>query len=287
MAVYAIGDIHGCLDELDQLLETLALDPELDSVWFTGDLISRGPDGLGCFRRVMALGESATTLLGNHEVRLLALEHGALPSHEHHWHQDYLDAPDRQEIYQWVRSRKLLHFDADVGAHMVHGGIPCHWELDQARTMAARAERYLQDDDGIDALFETLKSGLPCRDPGEHGNPVARAAFTMTAMTRMRLCDPTGRLVWPKELKALGVDDPYGLPPAGMPFEAWHTAREWQRDEWVIYGHWARAGLQLNHHSSGLDSGCVYGGKLTAMQLDHPDRPLTQISCRGYARVGD
>ncbi|MEG3638412.1 symmetrical bis(5'-nucleosyl)-tetraphosphatase [Magnetococcus sp. PR-3] len=285
MAIYAIGDLHGCVDELKQLLDRLNFDPASDQLYFTGDLLSRGPDGLGCMRLVQSLGSRAVTTLGNHEVRLLALEHGALPTKEHHWHTDYLQAEDRDQLYRWVRQMPLMVQEPVSGAYMVHAGIPAHWSLSEAQSLADQAVAHLRDDDDVMALFGVLKRGLPLRDPGPAATKLERSAFVMTALTRMRLCKTDGALIWPKQLKKDGVE-PYAFPPLGYPYQPWFKQRTWQAGEKVLYGHWAMVGLQLHHHnpgqSFGLDSGCVYGGQLTAMQLDDPSHPTIQIDCPGY-----
>ncbi|ABK43164.1 Bis(5'-nucleosyl)-tetraphosphatase (symmetrical) [Magnetococcus marinus MC-1] len=283
MAVYAIGDLHGCLDELQRLLALIRFDPAADRLYFTGDLISRGPHGLDCMRLVQSLGAQAVTLLGNHEVRLLALEHGALPASEHHWHRDYLQAEDRSSLYQWVRQMPLMVQEPLSRAYMVHAGIPAHWSLAQAQALAQQTVAYLRDDAGIIGLFGMLRRGLPQRDPGPEADPLERSAFVMTALTRMRLCNREGQLIWPKQLKQQGIE-PYGFPAPECAYQPWFAQRGWQAGEKVLYGHWAMAGLQLKQHSLGLDSGCVYGGQLTALRLDDPEHPIAQVCCPGYTQ---
>ena len=258
MAVYAIGDLQGCYDSLQRLLDHIRYDDSNDRLWFTGDLVNRGPDSLKCLRFVKDLGERAVTVLGNHDLHLLAVARG----HSHQRRKDTLDdileAPDHEALMSWLASQPLLHRDADLGYAMVHAGLPPQWDLDQARACAREAEAVLQGPKRDDFL------AVMYGDQPDHWSPqltgMERLRFIINCFTRMRFCDADGRL----DLKYKG---PPGSQRDGlMPW--YEVPGRRSANEAIIFGHWSTHGRGQRHGAFALDTGCLWGGTLTAMRLD-------------------
>ncbi|MBF0214873.1 MAG: symmetrical bis(5'-nucleosyl)-tetraphosphatase [Magnetococcales bacterium] len=281
MAVYAIGDVHGCLPELKALLKAIDFRADRDRLWFVGDLINRGPDSLGVWRFVRDLGESAVTLMGNHEVRALSGLSGRPDRAFSNQMAFVAEAPDRDALYAWLRGLPLMHHDAALRARMVHAGICPGWSPEQALERAARVQAILRDDLRIGPFFAATPDTFPDRDPPPE-DETARDHFALAVMTRLRLCHPDGRLVWSVPGARGGLAF---RPDPDSPYRPWHRVLDgWPEDEWLIYGHWAVAGLTRHGPFLGMDSGCVYGGRLSAVRLDHPDAPVTQVNSPGYVK---
>ncbi|MBF0153859.1 MAG: symmetrical bis(5'-nucleosyl)-tetraphosphatase [Magnetococcales bacterium] len=281
MAVYAIGDLHGCIAELEALLKRVRFDWQRDRLWFVGDLINRGPDSLGVLQLIRGLGQQATVVMGNHEFRaILGLCRGGSPYFREHM--SYLvKAPDADQILDWLIQLPLFHWDAELGFAMVHAGLSPRWSLESSARRAEEVSTILTDTlarvnffhHNEDRSFPTLET--------EGMHPLDRYWLELTVFTRLRRCTAEGRFLWPGT--EMGRNDNPFLPPAtDSPFQAWHDVRPWQPHEKVIYGHWASAGLTLRKHSFGLDSGCVYGRGLTAMRLDDPQHPIIQVPSKAY-----
>ncbi len=269
MAVYAIGDLHGCLEELQRLLERLSFDPVHDRLWFTGDLVNRGPHSLECLRFVRGLGEKAVTVLGNHDLHLLARTVGAADDrHGRDTLDAVLAAPDRGELLEWLRRRPLLHHDPALGYTLIHAGLPPQWDLASARTCAAEVEQALQG-----PQFTELMLHLYGNRPNRWSRDLAgwdRLRFSINCFTRLRYCSDDGRL-------ALGEKGPPGTQPA--PFRPWFSvpgrASAGLR---LIFGHWSTLGPRSEPGIFPLDTGCVWGGRLSALRLDgEPHR--THVPC--------
>ncbi|OBS10151.1 symmetrical bis(5'-nucleosyl)-tetraphosphatase [Acidihalobacter prosperus] len=268
MAVYAIGDLQGCLDPLQALLERLRFDPAADRLWLVGDLVNRGPQSLETLRFVRALGEAAVCVLGNHDLHLLALAAGVGTLRRGDTLQPVLDAPDAAELLGWLRLRPLLHHDTALGWTLVHAGLPPEWDVPQARARAAEVEAELRDAPA--ALFEHLYGDQPDRWSETLGG-AARLRFIVNALTRMRYLDPQRRLDHRcKDAPGAAAD---GLTP-------WfRVAGRRSVDARIVFGHWSTLGLINEPHLVALDTGCVWGGTLSAVRLDAPHRPLTAIPC--------
>jgi bis(5'-nucleosyl)-tetraphosphatase (symmetrical) len=277
MAVYAIGDVQGCARELDALLERLAPDPRHDALWFVGDLVNRGPDSLAVLRRVSALGDGAIVVLGNHDLHLLAVARGhaalkagddSLPA--------VLEAPDRERLLDWLQSRPLLHHDARVGWTMLHAGLPPQWDIATARTCAAEVERQLRGE-ASGAFLSRMYGNEP--DLWRPDLTSAdRLRFTVNCLTRLRVCDASGRL----QLRYKG-------PLHSMPVELvpWFRApARRSRGERIVCGHWSALGYFAEDGVLGLDTGCVWGGALTAQRLDVPSAPIAIRSTSGGLPIG-
>lgn len=286
MAVYAIGDVHACLSSLHELLAAVRFHPERDRLWFVGDVVSRGPDFLPTLRFLYALGDRAVVVLGNHEGRLLAALSGHQDRYDDTQAQLLRAAPDALVLERWLRARPLVHLDRTLGFAMVHAGLLPGWRLEQARAWSDALSRVLRRPDMSRIFFqrhaeEEASQESSGQDDGGGGEMVAlRAIFAV--MTKIRLCTPDGQPVWPHHPQIAGQADPYAFDPAvleGLPFRPWFERRPVDETIKIVYGHWAAAGFRRYGNTWGLDSGCVYGNGLTAVRLDHPDHPITQVSC--------
>ncbi len=258
MATYAIGDIQGCYDELQRLLQQLDFDQTRDQLWFVGDLVNRGPKSLDVLRFVKSLGDAAVTVLGNHDLHLLALAHGN-PRHKHSSNlNNVLAAPDRDELIYWLRHRPLLHRDKKLAFTMVHAGLPPQWSMKTARACAREVENVLQGDQHIE-YFLNMYGNEPNRWD-EDLRDMERWRFITNCFTRLRYCSPDGSLQL--QHKGLPGDDTHKYIP-------WFThPHRASRKKRILFGHWSTLGYQMSHKTWALDSGCVWGGQLTALRID-------------------
>ncbi len=258
MAVYAIGDIQGCYEELLGLLALIQFDPQHDRLWFAGDLVNRGPKSLETLRFVRELGDVAITVLGNHDLHLIAAAYGKPLDHEDHTLDAILTAPDREELIDWLRSRPLLHHDAGLGYTLVHAGLPLQWDLDTAQRCAREVEAVLRSDRITDFLRH-LYGNKPKRW-SEKLTGWDRLRFIVNCLTRMRYCDRDGRL----KMKPKG---PPGSQPAGL-LPWFDLPGRANRDLRIIFGHWSTLGVPDVPGIYAIDSGCLWGGQLTALRID-------------------
>ncbi len=273
MAVYAVGDLQGCLDPLRRLLDRLGFDPARDRLWLTGDLVNRGPSSLETLRFVRGLGEAAVCVLGNHDLHLLAVAAGAAPGRPEDTLDAVLEAPDREALLAWLRARALLHHDAALGWTLVHAGLPPQWDLAEAAERAREAEAALRGP-GWRALLAAMYGDEPARwDPALAGH--ARLRFIVNALTRLRYCTADGAL-------ALRHKGPPGSQPEGcLPWYAVPGRRS--AGTRIVFGHWSTLGALAGGTGRDdvvcLDGGCVWGGRLLALRLDAEDaRPLS-VGC--------
>jgi len=271
MPTYAIGDIQGCLDELHQLLDRINFDPHRDRLWFTGDLINRGPKSADTLRFVRGLGEAAITVLGNHDLFLLILEAGHGKLHRGDTMQEILVAPDKDELLAWLKSQKLAHYEH---SHLlVHAGVLPQWDARQTVELAQEVERAVRTDPG---LYAHMRGAQPDAW-SDKLKGYDRLRLLVNAFTRMRFITPL------REGARMEFATKTDLAPHG--YLAWYDEPERAtRDTHVIYGHWASRGLTLRDDISGIDTGCVWGRELTALRLH--DRKVFQVECaagpRGY-----
>lgn len=276
MAVYAIGDIQGCFHELQQLLAHLRFDPAQDRLWFAGDLVNRGPHSLETLRFVRNLGPAALTVLGNHDLHLLAVASQASKFKAKDTLHPILDAPDRDELLDWLRRQPLLHHDAEFGYTLVHAGLPPQWDLTQAQHCAQEIETQLRSEDYAD--FFTHMYG---DEPTLWSDTLTgwdRLRFITNCLTRLRYCDTAGRLA----LAYKGA--PGSQPPHLQPwFE--HKQRR-SHDLKVLFGHWSTLGERNDAGIYPLDSGCLWGGQLTALRLDSAAAHWIRIPCSGVRIPG-
>jgi bis(5'-nucleosyl)-tetraphosphatase (symmetrical) len=276
MKTYVIGDLQGCAHEAGLLLERVAADAhsmEEARILFVGDLINRGPESLTALRRMKALSENSggrvEALLGNHDLHLLAVAAGVQKASRSDTLDEILAAPDRDELIDWLRRRPLAMF---VDAHLlVHAGVPPQWTAEQTIELAGEVEAVLRGD-GWAGFLAQMYGNQPDRwDDSLTG--IERLRCIVNALTRMRLCDPDGRMDFLHKESDKGPEGSDLLPWFDVPGR--RTA-----GVTVVFGHWSALGLVLRPNLVGLDSGCVWGGKLTAVCLD--DRALLQVDCPEY-----
>jgi bis(5'-nucleosyl)-tetraphosphatase (symmetrical) len=272
MSTYVIGDVQGCYDELCSLLDAVRFDAADDTLWFVGDIVNRGPRSLETLRFVRSLGERAIVVLGNHDLHLLVVAAGYSRQHRGDTLTSVLDAPDRDELLAWLRGRKLMH--AGQGYAMVHAGLVPQWTIAQALDLAREVEAALQGED-YDAFLACMYGNEPARwDDALTGYD--RLRLITNALTRLRLCTADGTMEFSHKT---GLD---GMPSNYMP---WYDAPgRASRGTPVLCGHWAALGLIVRPDVIAIDTGCVWGRRLTAMRLE--DRRLFQCDCEGQKKTG-
>jgi bis(5'-nucleosyl)-tetraphosphatase (symmetrical) len=278
MKTYAIGDLQGCAHEAGVLLERIgAVTSGPVRILFVGDLINRGPDSLGALRRMKALSESSDgridALLGNHDLHLLAVAAGAQKLSRSDTLDAILAAPDRDALIAWLRARPLA---MRAGEHLlVHAGVAPQWTAAQTMALAGEVETALRGDGWVELLGQ-MYGNLPDHwDDSLSGIPRLRCIVNL--LTRMRLCWPDGRMDFAHKESDSG--------PAGSGLLPWFDLPGRRtEDVTVVFGHWSALGVIQRPNLIGLDSGCVWGGKLTAVCLD--DRSLLQVDCPEYRAIG-
>ncbi len=265
MATYAVGDIQGCFASLQALLEKCSFSPEFDRLWLVGDLVNRGPRSLETLRFVKGLGDRAVTVLGNHDLSLLMAAEGFGKRHRSDTIDDILAAPDRDELLHWLRHQRLMHVQGDYA--MVHAGLLPAWSAAEARALAGEVEQALQAENYREFLANMWGSEPGSWDSSLTGWP--RLRVIVNAMTRMRFCSPAGEM----DFKAKGE---LSQAPAG--YLPWFEVPGRRSAATVLVtGHWSALGLRLEPNLLALDSGCLWGGKLSALRLE--DRALFQVDC--------
>ena len=271
MAIYVVGDIQGCYDELQRLLEKIRFDPADDELWCPGDLVNRGGKSLKTLRLLESLGDRFTTTIGNHDLFLLRenwkYPDGRCPNREF---RKILRAHDRERLMDWLQHKPLAHFSKKHGVLMVHAGVVPQWTLEDTLNHAAEVERKLQSPKAGKFYSKMNKNWVRRWDDKRTG--WRRRRLISNILTRLRFCDRNGKILG----SASG-------PPDSMrkPYKPWfrHKNRK-TRDTTIVFGHWARLGLYAKKNVVCLDSGCVWGGHLTALRLE--DRQLFQV--RGKKR---
>lgn len=275
MALYAIGDLQGCHAEFMALLERLKFDPRRDRLWLTGDLVNRGPASLAALRAVKSLGRAVTVVLGNHDLHLLAMAFAPKTVKRREPELEaVLDAPDAAELLDWLAARPLLHRDDALGWTLIHAGLPPQWTLTQAESCAREVEKALRDD--VAAMLEEMYGDEPDRWSASLKG-AARLRFTVNCLTRLRFVDRKGRLVL--SYKGTIADAPAGA----MPWFR-HPERA-TKDDAFVFGHWSALGYLAEPGLRCLDTGCVWGGALTALRLDEDGAPV-RLPCRGGRSAG-
>jgi bis(5'-nucleosyl)-tetraphosphatase (symmetrical) len=265
---YAIGDIQGCYTELRQLLAQLNFSTDRDQVWFVGDLVNRGPQSLEVLRFVRSLGDNAITVLGNHDLHLLAIACGTQHKRKHDTLDAIFTAHDRDEILGWLISRPLAHYDR--GDLMVHAGVVPQWTVSTTLQLAREVETALRTDPRT--LFENMYGDEP-RRWNDSLTGMERLRFAINVLTRLRVCTNDGEV----DLKMKGK------PPKGRShLRPWFDVEpRWSSSVRIVFGHWSALGLTVRRDVVGLDSGCVWGGSLTAFNLDI-NQPPVGVPCAGY-----
>jgi bis(5'-nucleosyl)-tetraphosphatase (symmetrical) len=267
MATYAIGDVQGCFDELQALLREIAFDAAGDRLWFVGDLVNRGPKSLEVLRFVRSLGARAVVVLGNHDLHLVTQHEGFERTRKDDTLQDVLSAPDCKPLVDWLRQRPMMHVEG--GHAMVHAGLLPQWSIDKAQSLAREVEAALRGAD-----YRAFLGNMYGSRPDRWSDSLAgwdRLRVIVNALTRLRFCTPEGVM----DFKANGEAPPPGhrpwfelRPPGEMP---------------LVVGHWSALGLRRTGQLAAIDTGCVWGGALTALRLD--DGALFQVKSNGYQEV--
>ena len=269
MATWAIGDVQGCLDCLDRLLEKIRFDPSEDVVWFVGDLVNRGPDSPGVLRRVAGLADRAVTVLGNHDLHLLAIAAGLQPDRPDYRLGALLAADDRDALIESVRRRPLIHHDRALGTVMVHAGLYPGWSLSQACALAREVEGVLGSDNWQDFVENMYGNEPHCWD--DSLKDWARLRFITNAFTRMRFCRADGSL----DLTQKGSIS--GAP--GRLYPWFETPAITNAQYRIVFGHWSDLGVHRHRNVICIDGGCVWGGKLAALKLDTDTSNLEVVDC--------
>ncbi|KAA9002655.1 bis(5'-nucleosyl)-tetraphosphatase (symmetrical) [Affinibrenneria salicis] len=268
MSTYLIGDVHGCLAELQALLAQVSFDPQRDTLWLTGDLVARGPDSLGVLRYVRSLGDSVRVVLGNHDLHLLAVYAGISRSKPKDRLMPLLNAPDADELINWLRHQPILQVDDERRLVMAHAGITPQWDLATARLCAHEVESILASD-SYPLFLDAMYGDMP-----NHWSPelsgLARLRFSTNVFTRMRYCFSGGQL-----------DMQCKEPPSHAPWllKPWFDIPGPIASEYaIVFGHWASLeGKGTPPGIYGLDTGCCWGGNLTLLRWEDK-RYFTQPS---------
>ena len=257
MATYVIGDIQGCYDPLMRLLDKINFDTSKDILWFTGDLVNRGPKSIETLRFIKNLGKSAISVLGNHDLYLLALANGLkVKDSKSHFLKNILNAPDRHELLNWLRMKPLAHFDKNINTILVHAGIPGQWTIQKTLQYASEVENILQGQSYAELLIE-MYGNLPNRWSSTLQG-IERYRFIINALTRMRMVHKDGRLNF--SYKEYPNSKNQLVPWYKKPNSSWSETR-------IIFGHWSALGLFMESNFICLDDGCVWGRNLVAAKL--------------------
>jgi len=271
MAVFAIGDLQGCYDPFRRLLDAIDFEPSRDTLWLSGDIVNRGPKSLKTLRFVRSLGDSVVTVLGNHDLHLLALEAGTVRFGNRFGSlEKLLDASDAAELCEWLRQQPLAHYDKKLGTLLVHAGTHPRWSVRKTLARAAEAEAALRSDD-----YPNVLGKMYGNDPNKWSGKLSgykRLRFIINCLTRMRMVTADHRL----ELKF-----------SGSPWRARKGLRPWfdaEAPAWegtrIVFGHWSALGLVVLPDLVSLDTGCVWGRQLTAVRLDKRLPRVVQVSAR-------
>ena len=270
MPTYAIGDLQGCQDSLLRLLKAIRFDPAADRLWFVGDLVNRGPDSLEVLRTIRGLGDAAVCVLGNHDLHLLALAEGHGRVHKGDTLDAVLAAPDRDELLAWLRSRKLAWREG--GWLMVHAGVLPGWTPDDVMAHAAEAEAVLQGPHYRDFFAQMYGNAPVGWDDSLEG--VERLRVIVNAFTRLRYCSAAGEM----EFHHKGAP---GTQPSGwLPW--FEVPGRKSANVTCVIGHWSTLGLLNRPDLVALDTGCLWGGRLSAIRLE--DRQVFSVGCPMQAR---
>jgi bis(5'-nucleosyl)-tetraphosphatase (symmetrical) len=276
MAVYGIGDIQGCYDELRQLLDRLEFDSSSDRLLLTGDLVNRGPDSLAVLRFVRSLGDCATTVLGNHDLHLLAIAEGVGRLKRHDTVSDVLESGERDELLAWLRQQPLAWRDEETGWLLVHAGLVPQWTGDQTLGLSDEVEAMLRGPDYRE-FFRNMYGNEPdLWDERLSGWP--RLRFITNALTRLRYCDAAGRVDF------VHKEGPDRAPAELLPW--FRVPGRRCAGERVVFGHWSTLGYLRENGVLALDDGCLWGGRLVAVRLDEPESEPVRIDCRAKQAVG-
>lgn len=274
MAIYAIGDIQGCYQQLKQLLINIQFNSDTDQLWFTGDLINRGPESLETLRFLHSLRDNITITLGNHDLHLLATAfHHRRPGRKDTL-TDILEAPDQNLLIEWLRQQPLIHHDADLNVTMLHAGIHPEWSIAKAQSLASEVEQILRDDNQHIGFYQHMYGDKPSHW-SDKLNGWSRLRFITNVLARLRYCDASGKLAL----------NPKGEP--GTQAEGYHPWYEIEsrvsRNDKIIFGHWStldyKSDIYTRHNVFPIDTGCLWGGYLTALRIDIEPFERIKLDC--------
>ena len=268
MSIYAIGDIQGCYDDLLRLLDFIKFDEQTDQLWFAGDLVNRGPKSLETLRLVKSLGHAATTVLGNHDLHLIASAFDQRSPRKKDTLSPVLQAPDRDELLHWLRHRPLFHYNDDYC--LLHAGLPPQWGFSKTKKMALKAEKVIQGSKHLD-FFHVMYGNSPSKWSSQLKG-MDKIRFIVNCFTRMRYCEANGRLDF-KHNGAPGSQPPHLLPWFKVPDRKSAHMK-------IIFGHWSTLGYYHRHNCYAIDTGCLWGGQLTAIKLGEKVQRIS-LDCAG------
>lgn len=280
MALYCIGDIQGCDSALGRLLDEIGFSASRDTVYLLGDLVNRGPGSAAVLRRCMQQGDALRPLLGNHDLHLLAAAHGARKPSKRDTLDQVLDASDRSALLAWLRQQPLMHLHQHAGERlaMVHAGLLPAWTVDEALALASEVQEVLRGPGLSDFLHQMYGNGPDRWDPALTG--MDRLRTIVNAMTRLRFCSADGVMDFESTESA-------GTAPEGlMPW--FEVPGRRAAGTLVAFGHWSTLGLLDRPDTLALDTGCVWGGCLSAMRFGATlaDRELLQVHCEQSQQPG-
>ena len=271
MATYAIGDVQGCYDELQSLLSSFQFDEQRDTLWFTGDLVNRGPQSLQTLEFVYRL-PNKVVVLGNHDLHLLAVAAGVWTPHESDTFDEILQADDREKLLHWLCQQPLFHYDDTLNFCLVHAGLPPQWTCEQAIALATEVHQILKGDQVSDFLAHMYGNEPTCWSDDLSGWD--RLRFITNAFTRMRYCTACGEL----DLVTSSNNAPAGF----MPW--FKVPQRRHQHEHICFGHWASLKAEVNEPQVyALDAGCVWGGQLMALRLE--DLKRFSVPCQPYQKI--
>ncbi|MEH6549163.1 MAG: symmetrical bis(5'-nucleosyl)-tetraphosphatase [Pseudomonadales bacterium] len=269
MTTYAVGDVQGCLQPLLCLLEKVNFDARQDQLWLAGDIVNRGPQSLETLEYIYSIRKSVKMVLGNHDLHLLAIAHGAKSPGRNDTLHDILEAPDRDKLLAWLIKQPLIYTDEDLGYTMVHAGIPPMWKLKKAHALANEVTSVLRGPKAA-GFFQQMYGNIPdiWTEDLVGGD---RLRLITNYLTRMRFCTAEGQL---------DLEDKNNKQSSRSDFKPWfsHPNRASKKDH-IIFGHWAALNGEADtKRIYALDTGCAWGNKLTMLRLE--DRKLFQCDCQ-------
>ena len=280
MALYMIGDVQGCDAALQRLLDTINFSPSRDTLYLLGDLVNRGPDSAGVLRRLMGYGNAAQCLLGNHDLNLLAVAQGTRKPHRKDTLDSVLDAPDRNAMLQWLRCQKMAMrlTRGDKPLLMVHAGVLPTWTVEQTLALAQEVETELRSTQ-IAAFLQAMYGNTPA-EWSDSLTGMDRLRTIVNALTRLRFCTTQGEMEFETTEGAAGAPAGY-MPWFDVPGR--NTA-----SSTVAFGHWSTLGWLCRSDAISMDTGCVWGGTLSALQFNLQDdaQQLIQVKCPAAQQPG-
>ncbi|QMU61651.1 MAG: symmetrical bis(5'-nucleosyl)-tetraphosphatase [Gammaproteobacteria bacterium] len=275
MAIYAIGDVQGCFDELQELVSYISFNPEKDQLWFVGDLVNRGPKSLETLRWVKSLGSAAVTVLGNHDLHLLAAYAGIKELSSTSSLNSVLKAKDIDELINWLRQQPLMSYSKKLDFAMVHGGLAPQWDIKEALSYAKEVETKLRSKNYKDFL-NNMYGDQPNQWDGRLKGWNRLRTIT-NFMTRVRYCTNQGVMSFTDK-------GPPGTQSTRM--KPWYEiASRKSQDTTIVFGHWSTLGHVNNYNIIATDTGCLWGGALTAVQIENDKFITYQVECEAKRQV--